>query len=131
VNVTCPQCAAFKIAELVDDEQSMIAGTAEVAVVDRAFLRAMGLAAAAVHVQHHGGGWTVSMNGVDPVARQVGQGDEVLSAGQHLGFESSHLAGGCGFPAHRPDADNPAHRRIMTETIGVVEILVAGEATEH
>jgi hypothetical protein len=32
---------------------------------------------------------------------------------------------------HRPAADDPAHRGIAPEAVGVVHILVAGEPTEH
>jgi hypothetical protein len=71
------------------------------------------------------------MDGVDPLSRQVGQSHEVGLAGQHFGLEPSHLAGGGRFLGHRPAADDPAHRRIMAEAVGVVDILVPGKATEH
>jgi len=32
---------------------------------------------------------------------------------------------------HRAPADHPAHRGIASESVGVVHVLVAGEAAEH
>ena len=39
--------------------------------------------------------------------------------------------GGRGFLGHCPAADNPAHRGIVAKTVGVVDILVSGEAAKH
>ena len=44
--------AAFQVAELVEHEQGMIAGTAEMAVVGRAFLITVGRADRTIHVEH-------------------------------------------------------------------------------
>ena len=52
VHVAGAKRAALQIAELVEHEQRMIAGAAEMAVVGRAFLLAMGRANGAVHVEH-------------------------------------------------------------------------------
>ena len=58
--------AAFQIAELVEHEQRMIAGAAEVAVVGGAFLLAIGRADAGIHVQHDALRRTAAVNTVDP-----------------------------------------------------------------
>jgi hypothetical protein len=52
VNVAGTQSAAFQIAELVEDEQRMVADAAEVPVVGRVLLIAESRADTGVHVQH-------------------------------------------------------------------------------
>lgn len=131
VDVAGTQGGAFQVAKLVEDEQRMVAGATEMAVVGGTFLLAVGGADTAVHVQHHHVGRAAGMNRVDPLPREIGQGGEVGFAGQHLGFEPSHLAGGCGFLDHRSSPNDPAHRRIMAEAVGVVHVLVPGKPTEH
>ena len=51
VVVAPPEHHPLQVAELVEHEQGMVAGAAEVAVVGRALLLAVGLADRAVHVE--------------------------------------------------------------------------------
>ncbi len=53
VDVTGTQRASLKVAHVIEQEQRVIAGAAEVAVVGRAFLVAIGRADAGVHVEDH------------------------------------------------------------------------------
>src|SRR5680860_1891052 len=71
------------------------------------------------------------MHTVDPNAGKVGQCGKVLIAGQVLRLEAAHLAGGSGPTRDGLAADNPAHRRIEPEPVGVIDIIVAGKAAEH
>jgi hypothetical protein len=131
VHVAGPQRAPLQVAELVEHEQRVIAGAAEVAVVGAAFLPAVRLADAAVHVEHDHRVRPARMNPVDPGAGEIGQGGEVRLAGQPARLEPPHLAGRGG-PAIQPATiDHRAYRRIMRQALGVVHILIAGEAAEH
>ena len=72
VDVAGAQHGPFEVAKLVEDEQRVVAGTPEMAVVGRAFLLAMGGADAAVHIQHDHVGRSAGMNRVDPLPREIG-----------------------------------------------------------
>ena len=80
------------MAELIEHEQRMVAGAVEVAIPGRPFLRAMGRAHRAVHVERNPTQSLGGMVAIDPAARHVGQCREVLWRGQHLGLEPPHLA---------------------------------------
>ena len=71
----------------------MVAGAAEVAVVRRPLLFAMGWADAGIHVENDLRRWVPVMNLVDPHPVHVGQGFNVLVGGQKLCLEATHLAG--------------------------------------
>jgi heme A synthase len=71
VPVARPQGAAFQIAELVEQKQRMVAGAAEVAVVGRAFLVAVGRADRAVHIAEDGFRRLVSVHPIDPAPGQI------------------------------------------------------------
>ena len=71
------------------------------------------------------------MHKVDPLARQVGKSSEVLGRREPLRLKAAHLARRGRAPVRRVAADDPAHRRIMAQTFGVVHILVPGEATKY
>ena len=71
------------------------------------------------------------MHPIDPGAGQIGQGGEVGLAGQPFRLEAAHPAGGRR-PTIQPGMlDHRAHRRIMGQGLGVVDVLVSGEAAEH
>ena len=55
----------------------MIAATAKVAVIGRAFLATMGRADGTVHIQDDGLERLASMHRVNPHARQIGEGGEI------------------------------------------------------
>ena len=52
MNIARTQRAAFQISKLVEDEQRMIAGAGEMAVVGRPLLIAVGRADAGIHIKH-------------------------------------------------------------------------------
>jgi hypothetical protein len=131
VHVARTQRTPFQIAELVEHEQRVIAGAPEMAVVGGAFLVAVGRAFARIHVEHDDPRPTPLVHHLDPLARQIGEGGQVLRPRQPLGLEAPHLAGR-GTPTHRRmAADHPAHRRIAAQPVGVVHILVAGQTAEY
>src|SRR5215475_12212081 len=68
---------------------------------------------------------------VDPLARQVGKSSEVLGRREPLRLEAPHLTRRSRAPLRRFAADNPAHRRIVAQALGVVHILVSGKATKY
>jgi hypothetical protein len=72
------QDAALDITKLVEHEQRVIAGAAEMAVVGAAFLLALGRALARIHVEHNPLRWSPFVHLVDPLARQIGQRGKVL-----------------------------------------------------
>ena len=70
------------------------------------------------------------MHRIDPVARQIGQGFKVLWSRRHLGLEPAHgTCRGCAM-LPRPPTNELPHHRIAAKTVGVVNILVSGEARE-
>src|SRR5262249_7052699 len=77
-----------------EEEQRVVAGTAEVTVVGRALLMAVGLAHRTVHVQDELRELAVLMGLVDPLAGEVHQVLEVLLGAESLGLEAGHLTGG-------------------------------------
>ena len=131
MDVARPQGAPLQIAELVEHEQRVIAGAAEMPVVGAAFLVAVGRALARIHVEHDDARLTPLVHLVNPPAGQIGKSGEVLGPGQPLRLEAAHLAGRGSGPGNRFVADHPTHRRIVAQPLGVVHILVAGEPPEH
>jgi hypothetical protein len=68
---------------------------------------------------------------VDPLARQVGKSSEVLRRREPLRLGAPHLTRRSRAALRRFAADNPAHRRIVAQALGVVHILVSGKATKY
>ena len=71
VDVAGTKRTPLQVAELVEHEQWVIAGAAEVAVVGRALLLAVGGADAGVDVEHDPLHGAASMDAVDPAPGQV------------------------------------------------------------
>jgi hypothetical protein len=71
------------------------------------------------------------MDAIDPLAGKIGKGGKVLFGGEPSRLETAHLARRGRAPKSRLAADDPAHRRIMTQPFGVVHILVAGKTAKH
>jgi len=68
---------------------------------------------------------------VNPSPAEIGERDKVCIIRKPLSLEASHLAGrGCLLRCSTT-ANDPAHRRIAPEPVGVVQVLVSGKATEH
>jgi hypothetical protein len=112
VHVAGSQDAALDIAELVEHEQRVITGAAEVAVVGAAFLLAVGGALARIHVEHDHLGRSPLVHLVDPLAEQIGKRGKVLRPTQPLRLEPAHLVGRGGISGNRPVTDHPPHRRV-------------------
>jgi hypothetical protein len=120
MHVARPQSAPLQIAKLVEYEQRMVAGAAEMPVIGAAFLLAVGRALARIHVEHDHLQRSPLLYLVDPLAGQIGEGGEVFRPRQPLSLEASHLACRGGGP-----------RRIVAQPLGVVHGLVAGEPSKH
>ena len=113
VHVARPQGAPLDIAELVEHEQRVIAGAAEMPVVGAAFLLAVGRALARIHVEHDGLRRSPPVHLVDPLAGQIGESSKVLGPAQPFRLEAAHLAGRGGRTGDRPIADHPTHMRLF------------------
>jgi len=71
------------------------------------------------------------MNQVYPLTTQFGESGEVLIARQPFRLEASDLTRLCGLPGDSMTIDNPAHRRIARQMLGVVHVLVPTKTTKH
>jgi hypothetical protein len=71
------------------------------------------------------------MNAVDPPPREIGERGEVLVTREPLRLQPPHLAGRSHIALDRLAADDPAHRRITSQPVGVVDVLVSGKTTEY
>ena len=131
MDVAGPEPAALQIAELVEHEQRVVTGAAEVTVPDRAFLLAVGRALGTVHVEDDAVGRLAFVHAVDPSARQIRQGLQVGVGRQPLGLEAAHLAARSGRTIETLTADDRPHGWVAGEPLGVVDILVAGEPPEY
>jgi hypothetical protein len=131
VDVPRSQRTPFQVTVLVEHEEGMVAGAGEVPVVCGAFLRAVRRAHAAVDIEHQRRPGTSSLRAVDPAPREISQRRQVRRRGHRARLEAAHLAGGRGLLRHRAAAHDPSHRRIAPEAVGIVHVLVAGEAPEH
>ena len=112
VDVAGPQETALQIAELVEHEQRVVAGAAEVAVPGRALLLAVGRALGAVHVEDDAFGRLALVHPVDPGAGQIHQRRQVGVGRQPLGLEAPDLAAGRGQAIQPLTADDRPHRGI-------------------
>jgi hypothetical protein len=131
MDIARPQRAPLDIAELVEHEQRVVAGAAEMAIVSAALLLAIGRAIARSHVEHDDPRRSPRVYLVDPPARQIRESGEVLGPGQPLRLQAAHLAGRRSRPGDRPVADHPAHRRVAAQPLGIIHVLVAGQPPEH
>ena len=130
MGVAAPQEATFQVAELVEQEERVITGAAEVAIPDRAFLLAVGRALGTVHVEDDRARGPLLMHPVDPGTRQIRQRFQIGVRRQPLGLEAPHLAARCRRTVETLTADDGPHGGVAGEPLGVVDILVAGEAAE-
>ena len=109
----------------------MVTRAAEVAVVRRPLLFAMGWADAGIHVENDLRRWVPVMNLVDPHPVHVGQCPNVRIGGQNLRLETPHLAGrGCLFRDSMA-ADDLSHDRVEAEPVGIVHVVVPAKASEN
>jgi hypothetical protein len=131
VDVAGTKRAALQIAKLIEQKQRMVTGAAIVAVPDAHLLLAMGRAHARIHIEHDAARRTASMDYIDPLARKISKGGKVLFGGQPSRLKTAHLArrGRATMPSLT--TDDPAHRRIVTQTFGVVDIFVSRKTAEY
>jgi hypothetical protein len=115
VHVAASQNAPLDIAELVEYEQRVIAGAAEMAVVGAAFLVAISRTFARIHVEDDGLRRSLPVHVVEPLARQIDESGKVLRPAQPLRLKTPHLASRRGRADDRPVADHPAHCRIAAQ----------------
>jgi hypothetical protein len=101
------------------------------AVPDATFLVAMGRADARIHVKHDATRRPSTMPKIDPLTGQVGKSRKVLGCRKPPCLEAAHLARRSRTAQSRLAPDDPAHRRIMTQALGVVHVLVSGKPTEY
>src|SRR5271169_6403692 len=94
-------------------------------VPDAPLLLAMGRADAGIHIEHDAARRPSTVHEVDPLAGQIGQRGQVGLCRKPLRLEAAHLAWRSRATLRRLAADNPAHRRIMTQPFGVVHVLIA------
>src|SRR2546430_10815641 len=109
----------------------MIAGAFVMAVPDTVLLFAVGRAHARIHVEHDASRRTARMNAIDPLARETGRRRKVLFRSKPLRLEATHLTRRSRCAGSGLATDDPAHRRIMTQALGVVYVLVSSEATKY
>ena len=131
MDVARSQETALQVAVLIEHEQRVIARAAEVAVPGRALLLAMGRALGAVHVENDAFGRLPCMHPVDPGSGQVHERLQVGVGRQPLGLEAPDLAARSGRTIEPVTANDRPHRGVAGEPLGIVDILVAGEPTEH
>jgi hypothetical protein len=127
VDLAVAQQRPLQIAKLVEAEKRVIAGAAEVAVVGRALLLAVGRTDRTVHVQDQLANRLVFADPIHQHTGQVAQRLEVVWPGEGLRLESTHLAGGGSGVVRRSTANHLTHGGIDTEPLGVVGVLVAGQ----
>jgi len=131
VDVAWPQGATLDIAKLVEHEQRVLAGAAEMSVVGAAFLLAVGRALARIHVEHDDPEQLPLLHLVDTLAGQIGELGKVLGPAQPLRLEAADLASRGGRASNRSISDHPADRRVAAQPLGVVCVLVAGQPPKH
>src|ERR1700732_3504068 len=115
VDIAGAQSAAFQIAELVEQEQRMVAGAGIMAVPDAILLFAVRRAHARIHIEHDTSRRTTTMDGIDPLAGKLGERRKVLCRREPTRLEAAHLARRCCCPQSRLAATHPTHRRIMKQ----------------
>ena len=111
VDVAGAERTPFQIAELVEHEQGMIAGTPKMAVVGRALLVAMGRTGAAVHIKHDHLRRMPLMHSVYPLPGKIGKRGEIFLGGQNR-LEAPHLTARGRLFRDSMAADDPSHDRV-------------------
>jgi hypothetical protein len=105
----------------------MVALAAEVAVVGRAFLLAIGRADRAVRVENQLVRWSVLAKPVHPLTGHSPERIEVVRVAQHICLKAGHLARGGGVPIHGAPSHDMTHDRIDLQPFGVVDIFIPSQ----
>jgi hypothetical protein len=105
----------------------MVANRLEVPVVRAAFLLPMHWTLAGIHVEHDAVGAVVPLRLGEHITVHRHQADEILLAGQQLGFKPVQRRRERGAPV--PDLRRPDQpkRGIGSEPISIVQVLVPGQ----
>jgi hypothetical protein len=101
-----------------------------VAIPDAVLLVAMGRDHARIHIEHDASWRTASMHAIDPLTGKIARSRKVLFSSEPARLEAAHLACLRRASRGRFPADDPTHRGIVAEPLGVFDILVSGQATE-
>ena len=101
------------------------------AVPHAVLLLAMCRAHAQIHVEHDTSRRAATVHKVDPPTGKISERGKVPFHREPTCLEAAHLARRSRTAMRRLAADDPAHRRIMTQALGVVHILISSEAAEH
>jgi hypothetical protein len=131
VNVPWPKHSPLHVAQLVENEQGMVAGAPEVAVEDGAFLLAEGWAVGAVHVEHQPPEPGALMNPVNPKAGEVSQCFQILFGGEHPSLETGHLARRGSKPQGVPVPNKCSHGGVKPETLRIIHIFIPSEPSKN
>jgi hypothetical protein len=91
----------------------------------------MGRAHARIHVEHDATRRSSAVHEIDPLTGQVGKRRKVLGCGEPSRLEAAHLARRSRTALSRLAADNPAHRRIVPQALGIIHVFVSGKATKY
>ena len=92
---------------------------------------AVGRADAAVHVENDLCRRVAVMNPVDPMPGKIGQGFNVRVGGQDFRLEAPHLTARCRLFRDSMTADDPPHRRVEAEPVGIVHVVVATKTAKE
>ncbi len=71
------------------------------------------------------------MNLVDPLPRKIGECGEVFLGGQDFRLKTPHLTARGRLSFDGLATDNPPHRRVEAEPVGIVHVVVAAKASEN
>jgi hypothetical protein len=131
VHIAGTQGAPLQVAKLVEHEQRVQALRLEVTVPHCSLLIAVNRTLRTVHVEGNGLRRAPVMHGVDPTARQVRQGIEVLVRRQHSRLKPTHGACRGRTMLHRPPANELPHHRITAEPISIIDVFISSQAREN
>ena len=119
------------IAVLIEHEDGVVADAAKIAVIRGALLVAMNRALRTVDVEDQRRRSTPSLNPLDPRAVQAHQRCEVSRVAQDASLEPAHLALAGRVAIPRAATNDAAHDRVARQSVGVVHVLIAGQAPEY
>jgi hypothetical protein len=85
---------------------------------------------ARIHVEQDASWRSAAVHAIDPSTRKIGERGEVFLGCKPARFEAAHLAWRRRARQCGPASDDPAHRRIMAQTLSVIYVFVAGEASK-
>jgi hypothetical protein len=109
--IATPKHGSFQVAELIEQEQRMVAHAFEMPIVCRTLLVAISLAHRAIHIEDQFLQRLSLVDFVDPLAREVHQRRQVAPCAENLRLESTDAACRSGFliRMRRPTAHHVTH----------------------